>query len=93
MDKKIIGTDVFSTLLKFAELCLKKELMKHRLEVFQNESGSKGVDYIIKTKTGNYHEVLLHVLNLETTERSVQILKSDWNYELPRNMWVALVLL
>ena len=66
--------------------------MKHRLEVFQNESGSRGVDLVVKTKSGKYHEVLLQVLNLETTERSAKILKSEWDYELTSNRWIALVL-
>ncbi len=63
-------------LSQYALSFLKLELMKHRLEVFQNESGSRGVDLVVKTKSGQYHEVLLQVLNLETTERSVKILKS-----------------
>ena len=66
--------------------------MKHRLDVFANESGSRGVDLIIKTKAGKYHELLLQILNLETNERSVKILKSEWDYELAENRWVALVL-
>lgn len=78
-------------LTNYANHFLKLEIMKHRLEVFQNESGSRGVDYIIKTKTNKYHDVSLKVLNLETTERSVKIPKSAWDYELPSNMWVALV--
>lgn len=61
-------------------------------EVFQNGSGSRGVDLIVKTKGGNYHEVLLQVLNLETTERGVKIPKSEWDYELVENRWIALVL-
>ena len=50
------------------------------------------MDLIVKTKTGKNHELLLQVLNLETTERSVKIPKSEWDYELTNNRWVALVL-
>jgi len=50
------------------------EFMKAKLEVFQNESGREGVDFIIKTKAGNYHELYLQPINLET-ERSVKISK------------------
>ena len=81
-----------SKLTKYAQHFLKLELMKYRIEVFQNESGSRGMDLIVKTKAGNYHELLLQVLNLETTERSVKIPKSEWDYELTNNRWVALVL-
>lgn len=64
--------------------------MKARLEVFQNESGREGVDFIIKTNSGNYHELYLQPINLEK-ERSVKISKSVLG-ELKDNLWVALVL-
>jgi hypothetical protein len=57
---------------KYAQHFTKLELMKARLEVFQNESGEEGVDFIVKTKSGNYHELYLQPINLET-ERSVKI--------------------
>jgi len=37
-------------LTKYAHHFTKLELMKARLEVFQNESGREGVDFIIKTE-------------------------------------------
>lgn len=77
-------------LFKYAQHFTKLELMKARLEVFQNESGREGVDYIIKTNTGNYHELYLHTVNLEI-ERSVKITKSVLG-EPKDNLWVALVL-
>lgn len=43
--------------------------MRARLEVFQNESGREGVDFIIKTKSGNYHELYLQPINLETERK------------------------
>lgn len=45
--------------------------MKARLEVYSNESGSVGVYFIIKTKTGKYHELSLKPLNLEQ-DRSIK---------------------
>lgn len=75
----------------FASHLVTLELMKSRLEVFENKTGGV-VDLIVKSKTGQYNEVLLQVLNLETTERSVKIPKSEWDYELAENRWIALVL-
>ena len=39
-----------SSLEKFAQHFTKLELMKARLDVFQNVSGREGVDFIIKTE-------------------------------------------
>lgn len=33
--------------------------MRVRLEIFQNESGMEGVDFIVKTKADNYLELFL----------------------------------
>ena len=52
----------------------------------------KGVaDFVIKGKSGAYHELYLQPINLET-ERSVKILKQDLG-ELKDNLWIALVVL
>ncbi len=59
-------------LRKYAQHFTKLELMKVRLEVFQNESGREGVDFIIKTNAVNYHELYLQTVNLEK-DRSVKI--------------------
>lgn len=64
--------------------------MKARLEVFQNESGREGIDFIVKTNSGKYHEIYLQPLNLEK-DRSVKISKSVLG-EPKDNLWVALVL-
>lgn len=64
--------------------------MKARLEVFQNESGREGVDFIVKTNAGNYHELYLQTVNLEK-DRSVKISKSVLG-EPKDNLWIALVL-
>ena len=75
---------------KYAQHFTKLELMKARLEVFENESGREGVDFIVKTNSGNYQELYLQPINLET-ERSVKISKSVLG-EPKDNLWVALVL-
>lgn len=79
-----------NTLIKYAQHFTKLELMKARLEVFQNESGREGVDFIIKTNAGNYHELYLQTVNLEK-DRSVKISKSVLG-EPKDNLWIALVL-
>lgn len=77
-------------LYKYAQHFTKLELMKARLEVFQNESGREGVDFIVKTNSGKYHEIYLQPINLEK-DRSVKISKSVLGK--PKdNLWVALVL-
>lgn len=76
--------------IKYAEYFMMAEFMKAKLEVFQKENGREGVDFIIKTKSGNYHELFLQPINLET-ERSVKISKSVLG-EPKDNLWVALVL-
>jgi len=76
---------------KYAQHYLKLELMKARLEVFANESESRGVDFIVKTTSGKYHELYLQAVNLER-ERSVKIPKGEVG-ELKDNLWIALVLL
>ena len=77
-------------LTKYAQHFVKLELMKARLEVFQNESANNGVEFIVKTSTGEYHELYLQTLNLEK-ERSVKIIKQELG-EPKDTLWVALVL-
>jgi hypothetical protein len=77
-------------LQKYAQHFVKLELMKARLEVFQNESANKGVEFIVKTSTGKFHELYLQTLNLEK-DRSVKILKQEIG-EPKDTLWVALVL-
>lgn len=76
---------------KYAEHFIKLELMKAEIEVFQNESGRKGLDFIIKTDEGNYHEIYLQCINLEK-ESSIKILKEDLK-EPKENLWISLVLI
>lgn len=77
-------------LYKYAQHFTKLELMRARLDVFQNESGREGVEFIVKTDAGNFHELYLQTINLET-ERSVKISKEVLG-EPKDNLWVALVL-
>lgn len=77
---------------KYARHFVKLEFMKARFEVFENESGSRGVYFIIKSKSRNYYEISLHTLNLENVDRSIKIPQTDWNYELSDNLLIALVL-
>ena len=78
-------------LYKYAQHFVKLELMKARLEVFQNESANRGVEFTVKTETGKYHVLHLVQINLDK-EVSVKIPKQ--NLGEPKNtLWVALVLL
>lgn len=77
---------------KYAQHYVKLELMKARLDIFENEGGSRGVDFIIKSKSGKYYEISLQTLNLETVDRSIKIPQIEWDYKLPDNLLIALVL-
>jgi len=78
-------------LTAYASHVVKLELMKARLEVFTNDSGGVGVDFIVKAKSGHHHEISLQTLNLEK-DRSVKISKKSLNHDLRDNLWIALVL-
>ena len=88
-----------SDLKKQVEQFVEQELMKAGLEVFASESESlpsqsfgqinRGVDFIVKTPSGKFHELFLQPVNLDFT-RSVKIPKSDLG-ELRDNLWIALV--
>jgi hypothetical protein len=75
---------------KYAEHFIKIELIKANIEVFQNESGREGVNFIIKTKKENYHELYLQSINLEK-ESNIKILKENLK-EPNKTKWIALVL-
>ena len=75
---------------KYSQHFVKLELMKARLDVFVNESGGRGVDFIIKTADGKHHELFIQPVNLEK-DRSVKIPKEDLG-EIKDNLWIALVL-
>lgn len=76
---------------KYAQHFAKLEFMKAHLEVLQNESANKGIEFIVKNKLGNYHEIYLQPINLEK-DRGVKIPKEDLG-ELKESLWIALVLL
>ena len=42
-------------IIKYVEYLVKLEFMKARHEVFVNDSGSKGVDFIIRAKSGKQY--------------------------------------
>lgn len=75
---------------KLAQYITELELLRASLVVSKNESGREGVDFIIKTNKGNYHELYLQTINLEK-ERSIKISKTVLG-EPKDNLWVALVL-
>lgn len=77
-------------LVKYAEYFMMAEFMKAKQEVFQNESGREGVDFIVKTKSGNYHELFLQTLELDK-QRSIKIPKQQLG-ELKYNLWIVLIL-
>lgn len=78
-------------LRKYAQNIVKIELMKARVEFFQNESGNKSIEFILKNSLGKYHEIYLQPINLEKV-RSVKIPKIELG-KLSENLWIALVLL
>lgn len=79
------GLNVFGNEMKRSgiQLDLKNQLIS-------GQSGREGVDFIIKTNTGKYHELFLQPINLEV-ESSVKILKQALGVP-KENLWVALVL-
>ena len=77
-------------LIKYAEYFMMAEFMKAKQEVFQKESGREGVDFIVKTKSGNKHELVLQTLELDK-QRSLKIPKQQLG-ELKDNLWIVLIL-
>jgi len=77
--------------IKSIQQFLKKELTNNNVKFSQNKSGREGIEFIIKTNTGNLREVYLQPINLNK-ERSVKILKQELG-EPKDNLWVALVLI
>ena len=69
---------------------MKSELKKAQIEVSENRSRREGVDFIIKTNTGNYHELYLQPIDRDK-DLSVKILKQNLG-EPKDNFWIALVL-
>ncbi len=43
---------------------MKPELNKAQLEFSKNKSGREGIDFILKTATGNLHKIYLQSINL-----------------------------
>ena len=74
---------------KYAQHFVKQEFIKFNLKFSQNKGGREGIDFIIKTKTRNLHQIYLQPINLNK-ERSVKISKQDLG-EPKENLWVSLV--
>jgi hypothetical protein len=54
----------FNKIRKFAEHLVILEFMKSRLEIFQNVISGEEVDYLVKSKSGEYYEITLNAINL-----------------------------
>ena len=88
-----------SDLKKQVKQFVEQELTKASFEVSSGESESlpsqsfgqinRGVDLVVKTPSGKYHELFLLPINLDFA-RSVKIPKGDLG-ELKDNLWIALV--
>lgn len=77
---------------QFGKHYAKLELMRHRLDFFSNESAAKGIDFVVKTDSGRYHDISVQVVNLER-DKGVKIEKILYGRQLRDNLWFALVLL
>src|SRR5687767_4737516 len=66
--------------------------LRHRLDFFTNESAAKGIDFVVKTVSGKYHDISVQTINLER-DRGIKIEKILYKRELRDNLWFALVLL
>ena len=82
-------------LYKYIHRFIKLELKKANLEVLQSESGRVGVGFGVKNNSDKTFEIDVRILDLTVPRRDkkVKIPKSDWNYKLPQNLFVALVIL
>ena len=74
-----------------SERLLKQNFENSGLKVLNNATDGI-VGFAVKDKQGYSHLIYLRSVNMETSVSKVTIPKSDWNYELPENLWVALVL-
>ncbi|MCB9359746.1 MAG: hypothetical protein H6587_10995 [Flavobacteriales bacterium] len=84
---------------KYAELFVKLEFIKTDIAIFQNEikscqiqesSGRVEIDFMLKTNTGNCHELVLQTLNLE--KGSILKIPKELIKTPKENLWIALVL-
>lgn len=71
-------------------MVIEKELIKSSFQVFQKEGSLLSV----KNQSGNEYQVDERVLDLTKPQKDkkIKIPKSDWDYELPDNLYVALVI-
>lgn len=76
---------------KYASHFVKMNFIAANCEIFENEAGSRGVDFVVKNEKGQYVDVYLSTVNIEKTNYAY-IPKYYWNKELRENLFVALVL-
>lgn len=60
-------------------------------EIFENETGSRGVDFVVKNEKGQYVDVFVLAACIENKSYAY-IPKYLWNKELRKNLYVAFVL-
>lgn len=78
-------------LAKYASHFVKMNFIAANCEIFENETGSKANDFVVKNEKGRYVDVLLKTVYIEKTNY-VYIPKYLWNKELRDDLYVALVL-
>jgi hypothetical protein len=70
---------------QFGKHYAKLDLMRHRLDFFTNESAAKGIDFVVKTASGKYHDISVQAINLER-DRGIKIEKILYKRELRDNL-------
>lgn len=73
---------------------LKTDFAKVNFEVFLNENESITTDHTIKSQSGKEYQVDVRVLDLSQPRRdkTIKIPKSEWNYDLPDNLYIAYII-
>ncbi len=70
---------------------LLSKLKQQNCEVITQVDEPNGKRVVIKTSSGQQHNIIIRFLNLDKA-RSIKIPRSDFQYELCENLWVLLVL-
>lgn len=78
-------------LTKYASHFVKMNFIAANCEIFENETGSKAYDFVVKNEKDQYVDVLLKTVYIEKTNYAY-IPKYYWNKELRQDLYVALVL-
>ncbi|MFN8284636.1 MAG: hypothetical protein U0U67_15545 [Chitinophagales bacterium] len=81
---------VTNTIKKYAEHLVAVQFMDAGIKVFQNISAYNDTfDLIIKSKTGNYYDILVEVID-HKFRSELHIYKRKYNFELKDNYYIAL---